>query len=289
MTKYRNVILYPFIIMMAIIQTSCGNHLGNMEVHLGGEVIDEGDKIVINGETNLLPESRVTGKVIVNEDEVLLEATELVDKKGRFKMELDHHQYGDAEVIVTFDFLNQLQEEHIIEHYGEGGENLEGPFVYIDEHWEADQINKKAEASVILEADSEQNTYELTAPEWKERPEDYGDPRVWIELDEITEDGEYFYVSGQSNLLEGSVISGYYSDRSLSDDETQVNPDGTFDLKIEYNYSEDAYFTIIFDPFRQWVSIREHYGENGEKLIGKLVEQNSDSLRIVATFDYEHQ
>ena len=70
MTKYRNVILYPFIIMMAIIQTSCGNHLGNMEVHLGGEVIDEGDKIVINGETNLLPESRVTGKVIVNEDEV---------------------------------------------------------------------------------------------------------------------------------------------------------------------------------------------------------------------------
>ncbi|MEI3611159.1 hypothetical protein [Pseudogracilibacillus sp. SO30301A] len=39
-------------------------------------------------------------------------------------------------------------------------------------------------------------------------PNDNGDLRVWFEVDKITEDGEYFYLKGRTNLLKGSIISG---------------------------------------------------------------------------------
>ena len=41
-------------------------------------------------------------------------------------------------------------------------------------------------------------------------PEDYGDPRVWIEIEELTEDGEFFYMHGRSNILEGSELRVSY-------------------------------------------------------------------------------
>src|SRR5690606_26448281 len=98
-------------------------------------------KIIIEGESNLIEGSRVIGKVIVNEDEVISDTTELVDKKGKFKMEMDHHQYGDAEVVVLFDFLESYQDENIVKHYGEGGQKLEGPFVFVQEHWDIERVN----------------------------------------------------------------------------------------------------------------------------------------------------
>ena len=125
----------------------CSEKLGDLEVVLGGEVKETEDKILVEGESNLLPGSRVNGAVFVNEDEMFSESTELVAEDGTFHMEMDHHQYGDAEVIVTFDFLNSVQDEEIIEHYGEGGEKLEGPYVYLDEHWDTSDPKeiKKAE------------------------------------------------------------------------------------------------------------------------------------------------
>lgn len=290
MSKFSKVIVFLFIVTSMLLLASCGKKSGSPEVYLGGNVIEKDDKIIIEGESNLKEGSRVIGKVIVNEDEVLSDSTELVDKKGKFKMELDHHQYGDAEVVVLFDFLESYQEEEIIEHYGEGGEKLEGPYVYLDEHWDVERVNKKAEVRLPLHADDDEKKHAFQEPEWGKLPEDYGDPRVWFEVDEITEDGEYFYLKGRTNLLEGSRIKGWYSDSWGSTDETRVKPDGSFDMKIEYKYSEDPYFTIKFDPYAsQWETIRETYGYDGEKLVGNLVETSSGSQYLEAIIEYEHE
>lgn len=288
MIKYRKLSIITIVLLASLLLASCGKS-GSSKVSLGGEVIEKGDKIIIKGKSNLKAGSRVIGKLIVNEDEVLSEATELVDKKGKFKMEMDHHQYGDAEVVVTFDFLESYQEEDIVEKYGEGGEKLEGPFVYVDDHWEADQINKKAEVRLALKADDDSNKHKFEEPKWEKRPKDYGDTRVWFEVDDITDDGEFFYLKGRTNLLEGSLVSGFYSDSWGTTDETRVNPDGTFDLKMEYKYSEDPYFTLEFSPYSQWESIRENYGHDGEKLVGNNIETSGNTQSIREIIDYKHE
>lgn len=274
------LILFSFFLL-----ASCGKKVGDHEAYLGGTVKETKDQIIIEGESNLIPGSRVNGEVYVNEDEIFSDTTEIVDDKGRFLMELEHHQYGDAEVVVTFDFTN-VQEEEVLRHYGENGEKLEGPFVYIDQDW-GDKF-KKAMVTLPIQAEDETTTHEFTTPDWDDPPEDYGDPRVWIEVDEITEDDQYFYVKGRTNLVEGSLLSGYYSDRWGVTDETRVNPDGTFELKIEYKYSDDPYFTIKFSPYSQWESVTKVYGQDGEKLVGNLVEPDGSSQHIEAIIEYNH-
>lgn len=286
--KKRLIIRGALLFLIAVVFTACGGKKqGSLNVYLGGQVTEKGDTILVNGESNLLPGSRIHGAVIVDESDALSTTTEVVDKKGNFKMELEHHKYGDAEVIVVFEFLEGFQDEEIVEHYGEGGELLEGPYVYVDDHWDVDQINKKAEVRLKIDADDDNKKHVFAEPEWGERPDDYGEPRVWFEVDDITDDSEYFYLHGKTNLLEGSVISGYYSEGRRSD-KTRINPDGSFDLKIEYKYSEDPYFVLEFSPSSQWESIRENYGYDGEKLVGNNVETSGSSMSIKETIEYEH-
>ncbi len=170
---------------------------------MGGEVKEKDDKILIDGKSNLIEGARVVGKVIVGENEILSDSTEVIEKDGSFSMELDHHKYGEAEVVVTFDFKS-MQDEAIVEQYGEGGKDMTGPYVYMDEHHK--ELNQKAEVRMALSPEDESDTHAFTEPEWNERPEDYGDPRIWIEVDEVTTDEYYFYLKGKTNLLEGSKI-----------------------------------------------------------------------------------
>lgn len=278
------------ILLAILLLASCSSKPknGDAEVFLGGEVKEKGDKILVDGKSNLKQGSRVTGKIIVGEDEILAETTEIVGKDGSFSMELDHHKYGEAEVVVTFDFKG-VQDEAIIEQYGEGGKEMTGPYVYMDEHW--DELIQKAEVRLRLAADDESDTHALAKPEWLERPEDYGDPRVWVEVDEITTDDDYFYLKGKTNLLEGSKISGFYSDRWGHTDDALIKPDGTFEMQIDYWYSEEPSFTIKFEPYAaQWKTIEEAYGREGEKLVGNLVESNSGSSQFLeAVIEYEHE
>lgn len=282
----NNVTAFGSLFFFVFLLAGCGQKLGDEEIYLGGEVIEKGDKIIVEGKSNLLPGSRLTGELLVDDGEkVLADSSEVVDDKGNFHMEMDHHKYGDAEVVVTFAFKG-VQDEEIKENYGERGEKLKGPYVYVDEHW--GDIEKKAVVRVPLSEDNESKKHEITEPEWNERPDDYGDPRVWMEVDKITTDKEFFYLKGKSNLLEGSLIEGEYSD-TWKDDKTRIKPDGTFELKIEYKYSEDPYFTLKFNPGSgsQWKTIKETYGENGEKLVGKYVETSSNSQHIEVKVDYE--
>lgn len=248
--------------------------LGDYHVSFGGNISEEDDKFIIEGESNLLPGSRLVGEVQVeneNEIEVFSDTTELVQDDGTFYMELEHHQYGEAEIVIRFDF-DSVQDDEIKRHYGDKGQKLEGPFIY--KHKEYAGILKKAEAKVEY-IPNESTDLAIVAPKWHELPEDYGDPRVWIEIEELTEDGEFFYINGKSNILEGSEISVSYG---YNNDKTQVNPDGTFDFKVDYEYLEDKDFIIEFKPYDfQWNEIEEAYGKDGQKLVGDLVVTNKYS------------
>lgn len=289
MKKNKTGLAFIFICCLLVL-VGCSEKQGDLNVQLGGKVEETDDQIIIEGKSNLLPGSRVNGVVFVNGDEPFSESTELVGEDGTFRMELDHHRYGDAEVAVTFDFLDSVQDEEIIEHYGEGGGKLEGPYVYVVEDWDNSdpKANKKAEVRLPLAFDDEATTHTFEEPEWEERPDDYGDPRVWIEVDEITDDKEYFYVKGHTNLLEGSEMKGYY-ESSFRDDKTRVNPDGTFELQIEYYYAENEPFVITFNPSGQWSTIKEAYGDSGEKLVGSLVDTSGSSQKIVLELEYTHE
>lgn len=244
-------------------------NLGDYQVDLQGEIQEEEDQFIINGQSNLLPGSRIVGEVVVDEGEtVYSDTSELVQEDGSFYMELEHHQYGEAEIVVRFDF-ESVQDDEIKRHYGDKGQNLEGPFIY--KHETFDGIMKKAEAKISYEPNG-QNDLTIKAPEWYDLPEDYGDPRVWIEVDEISEDGEFFYIHGRSNILEGSEIKVKYKNNRGS---TRINPDGSFDLKFDYEYLEDQDIVITFEPSGfQWNEIEEAYGASGQKLVGNLVVQD---------------
>ncbi len=249
--------------------------LGDFNVYFDGEVVEEDDKFIIEGKSNLLPGSRLVGEVLVDDgEEVFADTTELVEEDGTFHMELDHHQYGEAEIVVRFDFEG-VQDDEIKRHYGEKGQKLKGPFIY--KHKASGDILKKAEVKVFYEPNGD-NSLVFKAPEWNELPEDYGDPRVWIEIDELTEDGEFFYMHGSSNLLEGSEIRVAYR---YNKDKTYVKPDGTFDFKIDYEYLEDEDFVIEFKPSDyQWNEIEEAYGKKGQKLVGNLVKSSQFSSDV---------
>lgn len=240
--------------------------LGDYHIQFGGEVIENQDQFIVEGTSNLLPGSRIVGEVIVDEGEtVFSDTSELVDDDGSFYMELEHHQYGDAEIIFRFDFEG-VQEDEIKRHYGEKGQKLEGPFIY--KHETFDGILKKAEARIDYASGGE-NDLAIKAPDWYDLPEDYGDPRVWIEIEDIAEDGEHFYVHGRSNILEGSELRVKYRNNQ---GKTQVNPDGSFDFKFDYEYLEDQDIVITFEPSAfQWNEIEEAYGATGQKLVGNLV------------------
>ena len=115
---------------------------GDYNVYLGGEVIETDDKIIIHGESNLIPGSRVVGEVAVGKNvryfinprvedyDFLADTSELVDEDGNFYMEIEHPGLNaETEVTVKFHFDGQ-QNDDVIRHYGDRGQNLEGPYIY---------------------------------------------------------------------------------------------------------------------------------------------------------------
>lgn len=263
-----------------------GDDLGDYHVVFSGDIEETDNQLIVHGESNLMPGSRLVGEVVVDEGEtVYSDTSEIVQDDGSFYMELDHHEYGDAEINIRFDFDN-VQEDEVKRHYGEKGQKLEGPFIY--RHKEYDGILQKAEVRIEYEASGD-NDLAIVAPDWEELPEDYGDPRVWIEADEITEDGEFFYVHGRSNLMEGSKIEVDYQ---YNRDDTRVNPDGSFDFKFDYEYLEDEDIIITFKPSQsaQWNEVEEAYGKNGQNLVGNLVQtnrHNSDQQYIEKRIEWD--
>lgn len=251
--------------------------LGDYNVYLGGEMVETEDKIVINGESNLLPGARVIGEVIIGDDEeVFAHTSELVQDDGSFYMEIDHHNYDDETTVAVRFHFDGNQKDEIKRHYGDRGQQLTGPYIYKHQREAGGRsprdIYQQAKVEVTFEPAEELAVRYFREPEWYEIPEDMGDPRVWIEIEEMNNDDEYYYLHGRSNLVEGSKIRGRFHNNR---DETRILPDGSFDLKIDYEYREDTPFIIEFKPFDfQWNSVEEAYGKDGQKLVGDLVVQN---------------
>lgn len=249
---------------------------GDYEVHLGGEVVETEDQIIISGVSNLLPGARVVGEVTAGDQDYFADTTELVEDDGSFYMEIAHHNLDkETNVVVKFHF-DSPQDDGIKRHYGDRGQKLTGPYAF--KHQRAaggrspKDIYQKAEVSVTFEPSEEKVIRYFKEPKMYEIPEDIGSPRVWVEVEDITDDQEFFYVHGRSNLLEGSKVRGTYHQKR---DETLVRPDGSFDLKIEYEYRENIPFVIQFRPNDlQWNSVEEVYGKEGQNLVGDLVVTN---------------
>lgn len=269
-------------------ESKSNTELGDYKVDISGEIIEKEEKFTVEGESNLLPESTLVGKVIVDDGKtVLSEATTKVEEDGSFQMDLDHHIYVDAELVIGF-YLERRddQEDEIFENYGDDGENLEGPFVYrySGQNWQ------KAEVVIPYFA-KEENDLTIKAPEWEERPEDYGDGRVWFDHVEVKEDGEYFYVSGKTNLVEGAHLRiNYFFTRG----DTRVLPDGTFEKKFDYEYHEGKEMVIEFEPGKnstQWNHVQDVYGKDGSELVGDLVEPSGykDYQMIVYPIDWSEE
>ncbi|MFD1849357.1 OmpA family protein [Oceanobacillus bengalensis] len=270
-------------------KTDPDRNLGDYEVFLGGEMTETDEFIIIKGATNILPGSRVIGQVTVgekDEEEYFQDTTELVQDDGTFYMEIPHHDLKkETKVEVMFHFDGH-QDNEMIRHYGDRGQELVGPYVYKHQGkvggGSPQNIFQMAKVETSFVPGEDKAVRQFKEPDWYPIPEDMGDPRVWIEVEEINNGENYFYLHGRSNLLEGSILSGKYSGKS---DNVSVKPDGSFDMVFEYEYDEDASFVIEFDPahWGQWNIIKETYGAKGQKLVGDLVVQNkyNDNQTII--------
>src|SRR5690606_5255745 len=79
-TMRNNVTAFGSLFFFVFLLAGCGQKLGDEEIYLGGEVIEKGDKIIVEGKSNLLPGSRLTGELLVDDGEkVLADSSEVVD------------------------------------------------------------------------------------------------------------------------------------------------------------------------------------------------------------------
>lgn len=264
---------------------------GDYGVYITGEMTEEDDKIIIEGESNLLPGSKLIGEVSISTDtegyrfssdfqeyEYQADTREVVEDDGSFTMEIDHHNEKDKETHVSVRFdLFENQEDEVRRHYGENGENMEGPYIYQYRDEEGNTMPRyifnRAEVVTTFTTGDDKVVRQFKEPKLGEIPSDQGDPKVWIEVDEFNDDGEYYYVQGKSNLIEGSMIELNRGRRT--DARTLINQDGTFDFKMPYEEDDDP-FVIVFRPYEyQWNVIEKTYGSYGQKLEGDLAKGRS--------------
>lgn len=254
---------------------------GDYKVWFEGDVERKGKTIVVKGKTNLLPESRlivemdsVEGTIIGGSDSVQ------VNEDGTFNTDLEIPNEYDGLIEIALKFEPSTDNQPIKDHYGEIGEKLEGSFIRMDEN----TGTKQNIAFVALEVKQEDSnsTIAIEEPEW-DKPEDYGSTTVRIDNPDIQKGERYLYIEGKTNLLEGTQLRGKLSipDYITSgfQDIVVVHPDGSYRMIIEKPQTnkklkdvKDYELIISMSTIdSSWPSIKEAYGENGEKLQGEFV------------------
>ncbi|MBH0167604.1 hypothetical protein IHV12_22095 [Fictibacillus sp. 7GRE50] len=131
------------------------------------------------------------------------------------------------------------------------------------------------------ESKSEKESVKVTDKKAK-APKDQGEYEVWFE-GEADRKGKLITVKGQTNLISNSnllVTMDSVEDTLIGgSDRIQVSEDGTFetDLKIPKSSEGLIEVKIEFDPHSDNQPIKDHYGENGEKLKGPFVRLQEES------------
>src|SRR5690625_1166630 len=113
----------------------------------------------------------------------------------------------------------------------------------------------------------------------------------------VDNDHRFLYIEGESNLLEGTLLSSkYYSDEDATfydgfRTEKYVEPDETFLLPIKYDsITQDGYIEIHGIPnstHHTKDDMFEAYGENFEHLSGDVVTDEDDHQEILLKIDTE--
>lgn len=264
----------------------------DMNISLGGDITIDSGRITIEGHTNLLPESKINIRMRASGYQLVgYNSTVRVEEDGTFSADLKVPDVSpDTRLSIMFDPTDQ--DEEIEAYYGKYGENIEGPFIRLDEEDE-EVVQLIRYDYYFIPTEQEDTVIAIEPPQW-EVPEDYGSPEVWIKP-EITGVGErYIYVSGTSNLLEGSMVTGYIDlDRGAAMgyiDSVQANPDGSFRLSVRYPNNRDFSLGVHMSPghSRELSYIRETYGETGELLEGDFVQHmHNEVYRIMVKVDVD--
>ncbi|WP_416148255.1 OmpA family protein [Salipaludibacillus sp. HK11] len=251
------------------------------EVMMEASVEITDDKIVVNGQSNLLEGNTIDGQMYNNPFRIRAPMgvfdRENVNHDGSFLFEFNHpaSDQGFYEIEITVSPTSQYGD--LDEIYGESGENIRGPLTYKREEIRSDNILHRARLSKVFYFEDELTEFQITAPDREEVPEDYGETEVWIDV-EVTNDHKYFYLEGKTNLLEGTVLDGMYyggPDSHLpqlsigGNFRTRVEPDGTFYLTTRYlDLKEEGYIKLS-----SWQSSLHTLSNNSELIYGEGFEK----------------
>ncbi|SES02323.1 hypothetical protein SAMN04487944_11571 [Gracilibacillus ureilyticus] len=254
----------------------------SVHIEMEGQVTYEDHTLTVEGKTNLLPDSNVFvyPQAFGGVSFIGVSGSAIVEQDGTFVYETkvpEEYNYG-LFVNIRFrpeDSINDSAKEF----YGEYGENLEGPMISL---YESDEkVRKQALTEVYLPVkNGEAITKEIETPEWQV-PDDYGDPNVRMDAN-VTYDDQLIYIKGESNLLEGSelMLTLLSPEGSLTgvNGWASVKPDGSFFTVLDrdsYEEELDSHkFRLIFAPSKySWETIRNNYGDSGEKITGEHVKE----------------
>ncbi len=261
-------------------ETSSENKQGDLDVWMSGEVTVEKDKIIVEGESNIMPGASIRSSGNSGDWAVIdYQDSAQIEDDGSFYFEFP----GRTEEI-TVDLSLSTGKQEVADHYGANLEKVTGPQKYITDTREEFDVK----ASFHIDPHQETPyTFELDIPDWSNIPEDYGDSDVWMDVVEVTSDHNYFYFDMKSNLHEGAYVGGNLESSSsfgepFSYDYTYVHPDGTFFLRVPYHTVTDGMvMPIEFKPADNWwEDVVDNYGENGENLEGDLVLEDGDSKYV---------
>ncbi|MFS0555144.1 hypothetical protein [Brevibacillus sp. 179-C9.3 HS] len=247
---------------------------GDTKATLGGEVTVNAKTLAIKGTSNLLPGAKVKANVTAKGYNMwgYNDETE-VNSDGSFDLEVKKPDVK-AQMEVEVSFTSDQQSDRIQEAYGKIGEKLSGDYVY--QYLDSDEIKSKVATFAYVDPKAQTNTkVPFETPVW-DKPSDYGQPAIWIKPS-VTKTGKSLTISAKSNFLEGTKISGgldipnhvHYG----YTDQAEVKPDGSFTLQIPQPDKVKKYYVLIqFVPDdNMWPSVKDAYGEKGEKLKGELI------------------
>ncbi|MEK3779710.1 hypothetical protein [Paenibacillus sp. FSL R5-0810] len=242
-------------------------------IWIKGDVQVEDSQVIVEGTSNLPAGIEINGEITARGYTMFgYKDDALTENDGSYRLEIKRPDITKDPLDLTVNIQPEDLSEPIQKILGTKGELLTGPYVHQYVSGD-DEIYYEIRAAARIKPGAEQAQLEEPAGE---KPDDQGNPEVWIKP-LITLDDRNYYVSGESNLLEGTEVqldidipgkihTGYF-------DRSQVGPDGRFLLQIAKPKNVGEFYMMIrVKPDEDmWPTVKEAYGEHGEKLKGKHV------------------